>query len=1734
MDQDGREELKPLFCKHMCRVVFVLMALWFAGLTINPPAIAAPPWVKASSSSLFQVYWGDNLFIGVGPKGTIMTSPDGITWTAQTSGTTANLNGVVWGNGLYAAVGDNGTILTSTNGSIWTPQTSGSGSNLSSIAFGEGQFVALGANGTELLSANGTSWNARSAVTYSVDGASTTSLPAGKIVWANGPFRVNDLSKFGGLGMVIVNGWFMDAYNGQNLYSLSSESQTWYEHYGNPYNGSASFSPDGIAYGQGHFVLVGNGGTIFTTADLTDRAYYINTSPGITQDLKDVTWVNGQFMAVGNSGTVLISSDGYSWAPQTASISTNLYSVTGSPSTYVVAGSDGVYVYQRPISTDANLSSLSLSMGTLSPGFSKDTTSYTVTDVSNSTTSITVTPSVEDLTAKVTVNGTVVQSGQSSDPISMVVGQNLIQVVVTAQDGSTAKTYQIVVTRNGWLPLGQLGFTSDPLLESNQTNATHLFVDHGTPYVSFITNSGYIQVMKFYGGNWIYVGSGFAAATSRTDVDSLSLYVDNGTPYVSYRFMQPAGSYQYVPGVIKFDGQNWVSVGNIPSTSGSVANVTGVAVDQGTPYIVYMYPTQNTLIIAKYENGQWINVGNQIHPSTPYYGTSFSLRINNGIPYVTYIDADLPVIMKFDSTVNNWVDINSSSIAAGYTSLVATDVENGTPYIAFLDGNGVHVDKFDGTKWISVGAGTAYGSSVYQLNLFVKNGVPYLGIAINNNQDLFVMRYDGDNWVRVGGNLSQYPGSSGNMLSLFVDGKTLFGEVKDNRSYCWNGTSYVSCGKATVLSYTLSSDASLKALNMQDQSGQTIDPGTPTLGNPATVTGADGIQRIATHASYNISVPFNVSQISYVPVLNQTDAKVKVSGSVIPFGQAGPPITLHYGDNTFTIEVTAEDSVTQTIYTVTITRVPDANLSGLAVKDTAGNSVALNANFSANTTAYSATVGNATSNVTVTPTVEDSNGTVTMSVYDSNNKKVLDTVSLTNKQPSGLIPLSVGNNTIDVVVTGGDKKLTKTYSVTLNRLPSSDANLSGLAVTYGAGSQAAFNPMFVKDQTVYSATLPNSAAAVTLTPTKDESNATVTMSVYDPSGAQVWNAVRLSNDQASVPFPLAVGTNLIHLDVTAQDAVTKKTYTLTLTRLPSSDASLSRFTLKDQVGSDVVLSQVNPVNTVTGSVYYSAIVANSITAVTVTPTLDEPNATVTMSVYSPSGANVLAAAHLSSVQASVPIPLAVGVTQVQLNVTAQDTVTKTVYALTVTRQPSSNASLRELSLKDGSGAATSYAPSFSGSITVYTATVASSVTAVTVTPATAEPNATVKVNGTIVASGQASAPVNLSIGPNTITVEVTAQDGTTKNTYTLTVTRNQAPSVPVSTSSSDSTETMPGTTRSVGTDQGTTVVSTDGKLTVPAGGSGQTKLGDELSIIIPPGATDKELRITSEKVLDTSKLAANSGTLVSSVFEILKNFSDNFTKAVTLIFKIDRSKLTNNETPAVFYYDEQNKSWVLIGGKAAGDEITVEVNHFTKFAVFGVAKDGAAVSTAMLSDIKGHWAEEAIQQAVRKGIVSGYPDDTFRPDAPVTRAEFTVLLARALNLTGGGAALSFRDKDAIGEWVQAAVAQAVQAGLIHGYEDNSFRPDARISRAEMAQMLAAAAKQSPGSKYTGVAATAFVDDVDIPAWAKDSVAAMAKLGVLQGRDGNRFAPGEKLTRAEAVTVLLNLLNAMQTDRSKIQ
>ncbi len=175
-----------------------------------------------------------------------------------------------------------------------------------------------------------------------------------------------------------------------------------------------------------------------------------------------------------------------------------------------------------------------------------------------------------------------------------------------------------------------------------------------------------------------------------------------------------------------------------------------------------------------------------------------------------------------------------------------------------------------------------------------------------------------------------------------------------------------------------------------------------------------------------------------------------------------------------------------------------------------------------------------------------------------------------------------------------------------------------------------------------------------------------------------------------------------------------------------------------------------------GTLAYTLLVPNATATMTFAPTIAAPAASVTVN-----GNTVVSGNN------SAPISLSLGSGNVvTIVVTAEDGTTLKTYTITVTRAASSVADLSSLSLSSGS-----LVPVFSSGTTAYSASVPYGTVSVTLTPALADVNASVTVNGSPVASGVASTPIALSVGSNVINVIVTAQDGTSTRSYTITVTR---------------------------------------------------------------------------------------------------------------------------------------------------------------------------------------------------------------------------------------------------------------------------------------------------------------------------------------------------------------------------
>ncbi|RDV80902.1 S-layer homology domain-containing protein [Ammonifex thiophilus] len=184
-------------------------------------------------------------------------------------------------------------------------------------------------------------------------------------------------------------------------------------------------------------------------------------------------------------------------------------------------------------------------------------------------------------------------------------------------------------------------------------------------------------------------------------------------------------------------------------------------------------------------------------------------------------------------------------------------------------------------------------------------------------------------------------------------------------------------------------------------------------------------------------------------------------------------------------------------------------------------------------------------------------------------------------------------------------------------------------------------------------------------------------------------------------------------------------------------------------------------------------------------------------------------------------------------------------------------------------------------------------------------------------------------------------------------------------------------------------------------------------------------------------------------------------------------------------------------------------------------------------DMAGHWAEKVVLELAAKGLVAGYPDGTFKPDNPITRAEAAALLVRTLKpapATGQDLlALSRKMTDAqdIPSWAREVAAVAVREGLVKGDLIDGklcFAAERKITRLEMALFLVRALKQK--EVELGPGELSFADAGEVPAWAKGDLALAVGAGLVRGYPDGTFKPAKPVTRAEAAAMISRLLEEL--------
>jgi hypothetical protein len=223
-----------------------------------------------------------------------------------------------------------------------------------------------------------------------------------------------------------------------------------------------------------------------------------------------------------------------------------------------------------------------------------------------------------------------------------------------------------------------------------------------------------------------------------------------------------------------------------------------------------------------------------------------------------------------------------------------------------------------------------------------------------------------------------------------------------------------------------------------------------------------------------------------------------------------------------------------------------------------------------------------------------------------------------------------------------------------------------------------------------------------------------------------------------------------------------------------------------------------------------------------------------------------------------------------------------------------------------------------------------------------------------------------------------------------------------------------------------------------------------------------------------------------------------------------------------------NGNWTVTGlTLAENDTISVTATAPGNTVSQAATATVEATPAPVFSDVStSYWGYNAITILSGKGIVSGYPDGTFKPGATVTRAEFAAMLVKALSLNTAGTTGQFTDVTA-DDWYYGSINAAVNEGLVSGTGDNLFAPNASITREQMAVMVAKALRTNAlginAPATNGTELNAFSDRSATSSWAVSGMAEAIKAGIVSGMTAGMLAPDDNATRAQAAAMIYRLL-----------
>ncbi|MEN6326387.1 MAG: S-layer homology domain-containing protein, partial [Syntrophomonas sp.] len=179
------------------------------------------------------------------------------------------------------------------------------------------------------------------------------------------------------------------------------------------------------------------------------------------------------------------------------------------------------------------------------------------------------------------------------------------------------------------------------------------------------------------------------------------------------------------------------------------------------------------------------------------------------------------------------------------------------------------------------------------------------------------------------------------------------------------------------------------------------------------------------------------------------------------------------------------------------------------------------------------------------------------------------------------------------------------------------------------------------------------------------------------------------------------------------------------------------------------------------------------------------------------------------------------------------------------------------------------------------------------------------------------------------------------------------------------------------------------------------------------------------------------------------------------------------------------------------------------------------------SDVKNHWAKEAINDMGSRMIVSGVDQENYAPDQDITRAEFAAIMVKSLGLAPGTGETRFSDVEN-SKWYCEYIKTASSYDIIYGYGDKTFGPNDTITREQVMTIIARVMKITglDCSLADGEAEKllqTYSDSADASGYARESIAACLKTGLVSGKSVDTMAPKDNISRAETAVMVQRLL-----------